>query len=119
MGDSEPKESEKDQTETASAIPLLSSSNATDQTPRPTPRKLPKFPIDLNMPMMVYWPEDDNKIIVRNFIFKFSFSALLQTWLSNEPNSNMDNYHNNSARYENMNMEVPYRHKPQIPVHHR
>lgn len=73
MGDSEPREPEKDPKELASAIPPLPSSTSIDPSPRPTPRKLPKFPIDLNMPMMVYWPEDDNKIIVCEFSLKSSF----------------------------------------------
>ena len=50
--------------EESTSTSLAQSSASVEPSTRPTPRKLPKFPIDLNMPMMVYWPHDDNKLIV-------------------------------------------------------
>jgi hypothetical protein len=50
---------------------LDQSTTSIDAPTRPVPRKLPKFPIDLNMPMFVYWPEDDDKVIVRSFFLNF------------------------------------------------
>lgn len=60
-------------------IPSLNQSSASvESTPRPTPRKLPKFPVDLHMPMTVYWPWDDDKIIVR---FAIPFLASLAVYV--------------------------------------
>jgi hypothetical protein len=49
--------------EESTSTSLAQSSASVEPSTRPTSRKLPKFPIDLNMPMMVYWPHDDNKLI--------------------------------------------------------
>jgi hypothetical protein len=51
----------------APQVPIEVSAVPVAEAPaRPTPRKLPNFPIDLHLPLVIYFPEDDDKIIVRS-----------------------------------------------------
>jgi len=67
-------------TSAASNSSLSHSTTSVEAATRPIPRKLPKFPVDLHMPMTVYWPHDDDKIIVRfplSFRPSFASSSLI------------------------------------------